>query len=103
MGASHILRERRIFSRLVNLEQLESLASKEGTQYLNQRWDLERIQALIQQLKPLDRQIILYTSKTSTPNRFERSQASPAGHGTDGLGNYVISDASGAPERADKA
>jgi RNA polymerase sigma-70 factor (ECF subfamily) len=41
VGASHILRERRIFSRLVNLEQLESLSSKDRTQSLDQRRSLE--------------------------------------------------------------
>lgn len=59
VGASHILRERRIFSRLVNLEQLESLSSEDRTQSLDQRRNLERLEALIQRLKPLDRQIIL--------------------------------------------
>jgi RNA polymerase sigma-70 factor (ECF subfamily) len=59
VAASHILRERRIFSRLVNLEQLETLPSKDGTQSLDQRRNLERLEALIQRLKPLDRQIIL--------------------------------------------
>jgi RNA polymerase sigma-70 factor (ECF subfamily) len=60
VAASHVLRERRTFSALVSLEQLESLPDarqRESSTY--QRINLERLAALIQQLKPLDRQVIV--------------------------------------------
>jgi RNA polymerase sigma-70 factor, ECF subfamily len=60
VAASHVLRERRIFSNLVNLEELEMLADKRQAQpATDRRVDLERLSALIQQLKPLDRQVII--------------------------------------------
>jgi RNA polymerase sigma-70 factor (ECF subfamily) len=60
VAASHVLRERRIFSNLVSLEELEMLPDKaEGQFAANQRMSLERLSALIQQLKPLDRQVIV--------------------------------------------
>jgi RNA polymerase sigma-70 factor (ECF subfamily) len=60
VAASHVLRERRIFSNLVSLEELEMLRDKrQGQSAADQRIDLERLSALIQQLKPLDRQVII--------------------------------------------
>ena len=60
VAASHVLRERRIFSRLVSLEELEKLPDKAQRQYLgDRRGNLELLSALIQQLKPLDRQVIV--------------------------------------------
>ncbi len=60
VAASHVLRERRIFSRLVSLEQLEMLPDKaDGRSAVEQRLNLERLSALIQRLKPLDRQVIV--------------------------------------------
>jgi RNA polymerase sigma-70 factor (ECF subfamily) len=61
VGASHVLRERRVFSNLVSLEELELLPDKDhgafdGDQHIN----LERLSMLIQQLKPLDRQVIIF-------------------------------------------
>ena len=55
VGASHVLRERRVFSKLASLEEVENLAAP--TVDLN--WDLERLAKLIQGLKPLDRQVIV--------------------------------------------
>jgi len=79
VAASHILRERRIFSRLVNLEQLETLPSKDETQSLDQRRNLERLEALIQRLKPLDRQIILlYLEDTDAASIGKITGLSPA-------------------------
>jgi RNA polymerase sigma-70 factor (ECF subfamily) len=79
VGASHILRERRIFSRLVNLEQLESLSSEDRTQSLDQQRNLERLEALIQRLKPLDRQIILlYLEDTDAASIGNITGLSPA-------------------------
>lgn len=61
VAASHVLRERRVFANLVSLEELEMLADKRQSQSeADQRIDLERLSALIQQLKPLDRQVIVF-------------------------------------------
>lgn len=60
VAASYVMRERRVFSTLVSLEELEMLSDKgEGQFAANQRIDLERLSALIQQLKPVDRQVIV--------------------------------------------
>ena len=60
VGASHVLRERRIFSNLVSLEELDTLSDKDQGQFAaDQRINLERLSALIQRLKPLDRQVII--------------------------------------------
>jgi RNA polymerase sigma-70 factor (ECF subfamily) len=60
VATSHVMRERRIFSNLVSLEELELLPDKDEPQFAaNQRMNLERLSALIQQLKPLDRQVIV--------------------------------------------
>ena len=60
MAASHVIRERRIFSGLVTLEELETLPDKaEGLEAANRRVNLDRLSALIQRLKPLDRQVIV--------------------------------------------
>jgi RNA polymerase sigma-70 factor, ECF subfamily len=61
VAASHVLRERRIFSNLVSLEELETLPDKDqGQSAADQRGNLERLSMLIQQLKPLDRQVIVF-------------------------------------------
>lgn len=60
VAASYVMRERRNFSTLVSLEELEMLPDKaDGQLAANQRINLERLSALIQQLKPLDRQVIV--------------------------------------------
>ena len=60
VAASHVVRERRIFSNLVSLEELEMLPDKHHGQFAaDQRMNLERLSMLIQQLKPLDRQVII--------------------------------------------
>jgi RNA polymerase sigma-70 factor (ECF subfamily) len=60
VAASHVLRERRIFSNLANLEELERLPDKgQGKFAADQHINLERLSVLIQQLKPLDRQVII--------------------------------------------
>jgi RNA polymerase sigma-70 factor, ECF subfamily len=63
----------------VSLEQLESLSSKDWTQSLDQRRNLERLEALIQRLKPLDRQIILlYLEDTDAASIGKITGLSPA-------------------------
>src|SRR5258706_3200538 len=60
VAASHVLRERRTFSNLVNLEEIETLPDKtQGQVAADQRMNLERLSALIQQLKPLYRQVVI--------------------------------------------
>jgi RNA polymerase sigma-70 factor (ECF subfamily) len=60
VAASHVLRERRIFARLVSLEQMEKLPDTgHATSAAEQRLNLERLSVLIRQLKPLDRQVII--------------------------------------------
>jgi RNA polymerase sigma-70 factor (ECF subfamily) len=60
VSASHVMRERRIFSSLVSLEELEMLPDHtEGQFAANKRVNLDRLSALIQRLKPLDRQVIV--------------------------------------------
>ena len=49
VAASHILRERRTFSNLVNLEELETLPDRSQGQFAaDQRMNLERLSVLIQ-------------------------------------------------------
>jgi RNA polymerase sigma-70 factor, ECF subfamily len=51
VAASHVLRERRIFSNLVSLEQLETLPDKHGgPSAADRRINLERLSVLIQRL-----------------------------------------------------
>jgi RNA polymerase sigma-70 factor (ECF subfamily) len=60
VATSHVIRERRIFSTLVSLEELETLPDKaQGPDAATQRIVLERLLTLVQRLKPLDRQVIV--------------------------------------------
>jgi RNA polymerase sigma-70 factor (ECF subfamily) len=60
VAASHVLRERRRFANLVSLEELEALPDRDqGQSAADQHRNLERLSVLIQQLKPLDRQVIV--------------------------------------------
>jgi RNA polymerase sigma-70 factor (ECF subfamily) len=80
VAASHVLRERRTFSRLVNLEELEGLPDKSQGQFAaDQRINLERLSVLIQQLKPLDRQVIVsYLEDMDAASIGEITGLSPA-------------------------
>jgi len=60
VAASHVLRERRIFSKLLSLEELELLPDRADAQSTaDKNLNLERLSMLIQKLKPLDRQVII--------------------------------------------
>jgi RNA polymerase sigma-70 factor (ECF subfamily) len=60
VASSHVIRERRIFSKLVTLEELETRPDKaRGPDASHQRVNLDRLSVLIQRLKPVDRQVIL--------------------------------------------
>jgi RNA polymerase sigma-70 factor (ECF subfamily) len=80
VGASHVIRERRVFSNLVNLEEFEMLADQAaGPAAANQLIDLDRLSALIQKLKPLDRQILVsYLEDLDAASIGEITGLSPA-------------------------
>ena len=80
VGVSHIIRERRTFSNLVSLEELEALPDKADAQSAaDRRMDLNRLSALIQQLKPLDRQVIVsYLEDMDAASTGEITGLSPA-------------------------
>jgi len=60
VAASYVMRERRIFSTLVSLEELETIGDKDqGQLAAEQRLNVKRLSVLIQRLKPLDRQVII--------------------------------------------
>jgi RNA polymerase sigma-70 factor (ECF subfamily) len=60
VSASHVMRERRAFLNLASLEELEMLSdNSEGQMAADRRISLERLSALIQQLRPVDRQVII--------------------------------------------
>ena len=60
VAASHVLRERRVFSNMVSLEELDVVRDEDQRGLAaDQRLNLERLSMLIQQLKPLDRQVII--------------------------------------------
>jgi RNA polymerase sigma-70 factor (ECF subfamily) len=61
VAASHVIREHRVNSRtLVGLEVLETIPTgNDAERVADQRHSLEKLLKLIQQLKPLDRQVIL--------------------------------------------
>lgn len=80
VAVSHIIRERRTFSNLVSLEELEVLPDKADAQVAaNRQMDLNRLSALIQQLKPLDRQVIVsYLEAMDAASIAEITGLSPA-------------------------
>lgn len=60
VGASHVVRARRLTSRLVDLETLEArMPSVDGGAQVDQRFSAAILLDLIRRLKPLDRQVIL--------------------------------------------
>jgi hypothetical protein len=77
VAASHVIRERRIFATLVSLEELEKLPDK--AQPADKSMNLERLSKLIQQLKPLDRQVIVsYLEDMDAASIGEITGLSPA-------------------------
>jgi RNA polymerase sigma-70 factor (ECF subfamily) len=80
VATSHVLRERRIFSTLVSLEELEMLPDKDQDQFAAlERMNLERLSGLIQRLKPLDRQVIIsYLEDMDAASIGEITGLSPA-------------------------
>ena len=60
VATGHVIRQRRLRSRLITIENIEAIADTEEIEHaIGQAEALERLSTLIQRLKPLDRQIIL--------------------------------------------
>lgn len=60
VATSHVVQQRRAGARLIGLEAVESMAGDSDTERItDHRMMIERLYALIRQLKPLDRQIVL--------------------------------------------
>jgi len=60
VAASHVVRQRRTYTALVSLEEIESVAIHEECELaVDRSTALERLLRLIQRLKPVDRQLIL--------------------------------------------
>jgi RNA polymerase sigma-70 factor, ECF subfamily len=80
VAASHVIRERRTFSTLVSLEELEVLPDKaQNSSDADRRLNLDRLSALIQRLKPLDRQVIVsYLEDMDAASIGEITGLSPA-------------------------
>jgi RNA polymerase sigma-70 factor (ECF subfamily) len=80
VAASYVMREQRTFSNLVSLEELETLSDNAGGQVAaDHRINMERLSALIQQLKPLDRQVIVsYLEDMDAASIAEITGLSPA-------------------------
>jgi RNA polymerase sigma-70 factor (ECF subfamily) len=80
VAASHVLRERRKFSNLVSLEEMEMLPGKNDGHFdADRRINVERLSGLIQQLKPLDRQVIVsYLEDMDAASIGEITGLSPA-------------------------
>lgn len=80
VAASYVMRERRTFLNLVSLEELEVLSDNAGGQVAaDHRINMERLAALIQQLKPLDRQVIIsYLEDMDAASIAEITGLSPA-------------------------
>ena len=77
---SHIIHERRTLSKLVSLEEIEVLPDKTDAQSAaDRRVDLNRLSTLIQQLKPLDRQVVVcYLEDMDAASTGEITGLSPA-------------------------
>jgi RNA polymerase sigma-70 factor (ECF subfamily) len=80
VAASHVIRERRIFSTLVDLEDLEILPDRTaGLDAREKSLNLDRLSSLVQRLKPLDRQVIVsYLEGFDAASIGEISGLSPA-------------------------
>ncbi|MEP7362942.1 MAG: RNA polymerase sigma factor [Acidobacteriota bacterium] len=79
-AASYVIRERRIFSTLVSLEELEFVPDHSTSSSApDRRLNLDRLSALIQRLKPLDRQVIIsYLEDMDAASIGEITGLSPA-------------------------
>ena len=80
VAVSYVMRQSRVFSTLVSLEDLEMLPDGvDGQLAANRRINLQRLSALIQKLKPLDRQVIVcYLEDMDAASIAEITGLSPA-------------------------
>jgi RNA polymerase sigma-70 factor (ECF subfamily) len=80
VAVSYVVRERRGYSNLISLEELDAVPDRADAQFdANQRMDLNRLSALIQKLKPLDRQVIVsYLEDLDAASIGEITGLSPA-------------------------
>ncbi len=77
VAVSHVLNARRRLSTLISLEDLEAIPDLAAEQ--NQRIDLDRLAGWIQELKPLDRQVIVsYLEDMDAASIGEITGLSPA-------------------------
>jgi|SRR5580658_1836934 RNA polymerase sigma-70 factor (ECF subfamily) len=60
VATGHVVRQRRVRQGLASIEEIENMSSNDQSELVaGQNQALERLSGLIQQLKPLDRQIII--------------------------------------------
>ena len=83
VATGHVIRQRRIRDRLVSVEDIETIEDIPGADHgelaISQTQALERLSALIQRLKPLDRQIIVsYLEGMAANSISEITGLSPA-------------------------
>lgn len=80
VATSHVIREHRTLSRLVSLEQMESIPDEDSGKFETDiRRDLERLATLIQRLKPVDRQVMVsYLEDMDAASIGEITGLSPA-------------------------
>lgn len=79
VATGHVIRQSRIRNRLVTIEEIESLPADDHEAATGQNLALERVSKLIQQLKPLDRQIIVsYLEDMDAASIAEITGLSPA-------------------------
>jgi RNA polymerase sigma-70 factor, ECF subfamily len=80
VATGHVIRQRRIRTGLVDLENIETMAGTDQTEYsANRAQALDRLSTLIQRLKPLDRQIIVsYLEEMDAASISEITGLSPA-------------------------
>jgi RNA polymerase sigma-70 factor (ECF subfamily) len=78
VAVSRVMRKRRFLSDVVSLDDLDTLPHPAADQSADQRPALDRIWTLIQQLKPLDRQVIvLYLEEMDAASIGEVTGLSP--------------------------
>lgn len=76
VATSHVLRERKVFWKLLPLENLELQCTGESP---DRQLNLDRLEKLIQQLKPMDRQVmVLYLEDLDAASIAEITGLSPA-------------------------
>lgn len=77
-ATSHVIRNRRIYSNLVGLEELDIAGASGGEADVDRLKALEHLSKLIQSLKPLDRQVIvLYLEEIDATSIGEITGISP--------------------------